>query len=234
MDVQEIVRQVRSAIDELTAIDDSEYQEATADEENLEAVIRDKIPYALTYVIEHAPEDKFLPEDLSVLTEGELAGVTVEAGKAVKVKIPSDVLRVVSARLSSWFQSPVPVTESSQEYLMQQDEYARGSWDRPVNAIVFHGEERWLEMYCAKTAADTLEVAFVRKPALPAADAPGVVAGETAGDAPGVVTGMEVKVPVRLEAAFIYQIAGLTMVAFREEVSARLFALADKYLGRSE
>jgi len=37
-------------------------------------------------------------------------------------------------------------------------------------------------------------------------------------------------VPTQLEASLIYQIAALTMVAFREEVAASLFAIAQRYL----
>ena len=49
MQVQEIVKRVRSAIDELTA-NDSESDFASSDEENLSEIIIDKIPYALTFI----------------------------------------------------------------------------------------------------------------------------------------------------------------------------------------
>ncbi len=213
MQVKEIVTRVRSAIDELMA-NDSEFLGGSSDEQNLTDVIIDKIPYALTYVIENAREDMLDGDILDSLTAAELTGVVIAAGQPVKVKLPPDVIRIVSARLSSWSQSPVPVAESSQEYLMQQDEYARGSWDRPVNATAYHDADRYLEMYCAKTDDDKVETSIVRKPAI----------GDTSDDT------TDVDVPVRLEAAFIYQIAGLTMVAFREQIAASLFAIAQKSL----
>ena len=40
----------------------------------------------------------------------------------------------------------------------------------------------------------------------------------------------DVAVPTRLDAAFIYQIAALVMVAFREEVAKSLFSIAQQYL----
>lgn len=214
MTVEEIVRRVRSAIDELM-VNDSEFLGQSSDEQNLTAAIIDKIPYALTYVIENAPEEKLDGDILESLTLAELSGVTIAAGQPVKVKLPKDVIRVVSARLSSWSQSPVPVNESSQEYLMQQDEYARGSWDRPVNAIAYHGGDRYLELYSAKDGSDQIETSIVRRPA----------SGGTAGGGQD-----DVVVPVRLEAAFIYQIAGLTMVAFREQIAASLFAIAREHI----
>ena len=210
MKKDEIETRVRSAIDEVVQ-NDSEFQEAMTDEKDLSGVIIDKIPYALTYILENAPEDK-LCNDIDSLTPAETSGVTIAAGKPVKVKLPADVIRVLSARLSSWSQSPVPVSERSQEYLMQQDDYARGSWDRPVVAVTYQNKDRYLELYSAKANDDTILASIIRKP--------------TIDD-----TTTDIDVPSRLEGAFIYQIAGLTMVAFREEVSARLFTLADKYLG---
>lgn len=206
MQVDEIVNRVRSAIDEQMA-NDSEFLGQSSDEQNLTDVITDKIPYALTYVIENAPEDKLDGSILSGLTDEEMSGVSVSAGNPVKVRIPTDVIRIVSARLSSWSLSPIPVTEHSQAYLMQQDEYARGSWDRPVSAIV-HG---FLELYSARSNSDEVQVSVVRRQA---------VSG----------TGSVVTVPVRLEAAFIYQVAGLAMVAFREQVAESLFAIAREHL----
>ena len=213
MTVKEIVTRVRSAIDELMA-NDSDFLAESSDEQNLTDVIIDKIPYALTFVIENSPEDKLDGEILDSLTQAELSGVSVVAGEPVKVKLPTDVIRVVSARLSSWSQSPVPVSESSQEYLMQQDNYARGSWDRPVSAIAYHNKDRYIELYCAKADSDLVELSIVRKP--------------TTADISDPTT--DIGVPVRLESSFIYQIAGLSMVAFREQVAKELFEIARSYL----
>lgn len=210
MKVKEIVTRVRSAIDELT-VSDSEFTNKTSDEKNLTAIIIDKIPYALTYVIENAPEEKI---DSSMVTQYDVSGVTVAAGAMVSVKLPADFLRLMSARLSSWSLSPKPVAESSQEYLMQQDTYARGSWDRPVSAYRYKDADRYLELYSAKANSDTVQVSYIKKP----------VVGDTSSDE------TEIGVPARLEGAFIYQVAALTMVAFREQVAQQLFTIAQNYL----
>lgn len=213
MQVQEIVRRVRSAIDEQPG-NDSEFLDASTDERDLTDLIIDKIPYALTFILENAPGDKLCEDCLDSLTEAETGGVEITGGQPVNVRLPSDVIRVVSARLSSWSQSPEPVTDSSQEYLMQQDDYARGSWDRPVAALAYHGASRSLELYSARTSQDEIEATIVRKPTI----------GDTS------VGTTEISVPSKLEAAFIYQTAGLTMVAFREQIAASLFSIARRYL----
>ena len=214
MKVKEIVERVRLAIDEQVE-NDSEFLNKSTDEENLTAVIIDKIRYALIYVIENAPDEKL---DSSMLTEVTVEDGTVTVGQCVKVKLPQDVLRVMSARLSSWSLSPVPITEYSQEYLMQQDEYARGSWDRPVTAIVYKGTDRYLELYSAKTSEDTVSVSCIKTPSV--ADAATMQEN----------LDTDVSIPARLESAVIYQIAGLTMVAFREDIASSLFTIAQRYM----
>ena len=107
---------------------------------------------------------------------------------------------------------------------MQLDQYARGSWDRPVNILTYDGANRYLDMYCAKvgtgTGIDTLKFTLIRKPELQSYDA------EHQSDT--------VDVPDLLEASLIYQIAGMAMTAFREAVAASLFAIAQKYLETGE
>lgn len=97
---------------------------------------------------------------------------------------------------------------------MQQDTYARGSWDRPVNILTYDGTDKVLEMYCAKQSSDTLKFVLIRKPGTFSADS----------------MQTDVTVPAALQAALVYQVAGLSMVAFREDVSASLFSIADKYM----
>lgn len=215
MKVKEIVDRVRSAIDEQMK-NDSGFLEETADESNLTAVIIDKIGYALTYVIENAPEDRLDSDMLESLSASENP---VAAGECVRVAIPADVLRIMSARLSTWSLSPAPVSEDSEEYLMQQDEYARGSWDRPVTAVAYHGGVRYLELYSAKSSDDTVSISCIKKPVV--SDVATLLSNQDT----------DVSVPSRLEGAFIYQVAGLAMVAFRESVAQSLFSIARRYMG---
>ncbi len=218
MQVLEIVRQVKSAIDELTQ-DGTNFQFSTEDSENLSQVIKDKIQYGLEYIIEHAPVG-MMNDSFSSLTGAELANFTIDANSLVATLVlPDSVLRIVDARLSSWPYFPIPEEVYSQTYLMQLNEYARGSWDMPVNIIAYNNEgRRVLEMYCAKVAEgkdkDTLKFTCIRKPAIQ----------NSGSDA-------SIDVPSKLTAALVYHVAGLTMTAFREDIAQNLFGIARSYMG---
>lgn len=216
MTVGEIVTRVRAAIDELTA-NDSDFLRESSDEKNLTSVIVDKIGYALQHILENAPLDRLDDDAFETLTQEELArDFTIGDDLMGKLKLPKDILRIIEARLSSWSHFPIPEKDTSQAYLMQQDTYARGSWDRPVNILTYDGKDRVLEMYCAKAKTDTLRFVFIRKPDLSDIDTSDM---ET-----------DVSVPASLQASLIYQIAGLSMVAFREDLARSLFEIAERYL----
>ncbi len=216
MTVQDIVTRVRAAIDELTG-NDSAFLGQSSDEVNLTRVIVDKIGYALRHILENAPLEKLDNSVYQTLTAAELASnFSISSDLVGKVKLPADLIRIIEARLSSWSHFPIPEDDTSQVYLMQQDTYARGSWDRPVNILTYDKTDRVLEMYCAKAATDTLSFTFIRKPDVSNIDTSHL---ETT-----------VSIPASLEASLIYQVAGLSMVAFREDVAASLFAIAARYM----
>lgn len=214
MTVQEIVTRVRSAIDELS-LSSADFVDETGDEENLVQLIKDKIWYALVYLLEHAPLDKFDPESFQTLsTETISSSFSINGTTLVgRLALPNNLLRIIDARLSSWSYFPVPVSDSSPVYLMQQDDYARGSYDRPVNILTYEGSTRYLEMYCAKTLADTLKFTYIAKPAFNTDSLSNNVA-----------------VPERLETALVYHVAGLTLLAFREDAARDMFTVARSYL----
>lgn len=215
MTVQEIVNRVRAAIDEVMQ-NDSQFLSQSTDEENLTTIIIDKIGYALQYVIEFAPLDKLDGSMLKELTSEQVSQqFSIDSSTLMgKLELPSDLLRIIEARLSSWSHFPIPEPTTSQVYLMQQDEYARGSWDRPVNILRYSSGKQILEMYSAKTVDDELIFVYVAKPA---------VSYSSLSDT--------VDVPSRLEAALIYQVAALAMVAFREDVASSLFTIAARHMG---
>ena len=218
MTVQEIVNRVRLAIDEYT-LEGTSFAQLTTDEQDLTRIIVDKIPYALQHVIEEAPLDKLDSGMFEKLTPSASNFNMVSIGDDYmgKVKIPTDMLRIVEARLSSWSHYPLPEPSTSQVYLMQQDQYARGSWDRPVNILTFDGSDRVLEMYCAKTASDTLNFVYIAKPDIDNIDM-------------DHLDQTDVDVPTKLEASLIYQVAGLTMMAYREDIAGTLLAISKRYM----
>ena len=213
--VQDIVNRVRSAIDELSVTTGSDFIDTTGDEGNLVQLIKDKIEYALAFVLEHAPLDKFDDDSLQTLDAATIANSFSINGSTLvgRLALPDNVLRIIEARLSSWSYYPIPVPDSSPIYLMQQDQYAMGSYDRPVNIYTFDGSKRYLEMYCAKTTSDTLKFTYIAKPSINTSS-----------------LNNPVNVPSRLEGALVYQVAGLTLEAFREESARDMFTIARGYL----
>lgn len=215
--VSEIVTRVRSAIDELS-LRGTDFANLNSDEQNLDKIIIDKIPYGLLFVLENAATDKF---DTSTLQSGVGSGTgagsfTLGSDLVGRLKLPANLLRIIEARLSSWTYFPIPELDSSQVALMQSDDYAKGSWDRPVNIFTYEGADRYLYMYCGKSG-DTLKFTWIAKPDLTNVDYEHPTTS--------------VAIPDKLEAALIYQIAGLTMLAFREDIAGQLFAVAKQYMG---
>ena len=193
------------------------FAQLTTDEQDLTRIIVDKIPYALQQVINEAPLDK-LDSGMFVTTlpSGSFSLVQYGTDYMGKLKLPDTLLRIVEARLSSWSHYPIPEPSTSQVYLMQQDEYARGSWDRPVNILTFNGSDKVLEMYCAKTSSDTLQFVYIAKPVTTNVDTDHLTTN--------------VNVPSKLEASLIYQVAGLTMMAYREDIAGTLLAISKRYM----
>lgn len=216
MTVQEIVTRVRAAIDELME-NGSQFLGQSTDEANLTRVIVDKIGYALQHIIETAPIEKLGEEMIETLSTAEMRdSFSIDSELVGHLILPPSMLRLVEARLSTWSLFPVPEPDTSQVWLMQQDQYARGSWDRPVNILTYTNGNRELRMYCAKTSSDTLQFAYIGRPNLTNVDEDHM--------------STNVSVPAQLQAALVYQVAGLTMVAFREDVAASLFDVAQRYL----
>ena len=218
MTVEEIVTRVRAAIDEITQ-DGTDLEELTSDEEDMTSIIIDKIPYALQQIIEQAPVLKLDSSMIETLTQEELTSqFTITEDLVGVLTLPSTLLRIIEARLNTWSYFPIPEPSTSQVYMMQQDKYARGSYDRPVNILTHQGSNRVLEMYCAKAESDTLVFQFIRKP-----DIDELTTDDMA---------TEISVPVLLEAALIYQVAALTMVAYREDIASNLFAISQRYMDK--
>lgn len=222
MTVEDIVSKVRSAIDELSLTGTS-VADITGDGDNLTRIIVDKIGYALVFVLENAPLDKMDSDTFKSLSQEQISSLFSIDGTTLvgMLKLPTDVLRIVEARLSSWSHFPIPVPDTSVVCLMQQDQYARGSYDRPVNVFTYNGTtDRLLEMYCARTASDTLIFRYIAKP-----------------DTSNIDTdhmSIDIDLPSKLEAALVYQVAGLTLLAYREESAASMFSMARQYLGMNE
>ncbi len=215
MQVSGLVSRVRAAIDELMA-NDSGFLTQSSDEVNLDDIIKDKIADALQYVVENSPLDKLGTSLFVTLTGTELSNrFSIDTTTLVgTLKLPADLLRIIEARLSTWAQFPKPESDSSQMALMQSDQYAKGSWDRPVNILTCDGTDWYLKMYCAKESSDDLKFTYIARPTVNTSSGTNVV-----------------NVPPLLESALVYEVAGMAMVAFRDQVAQSLFAIADRHIG---
>ncbi len=231
MTVQDIVTRVRATIDELEE-NASQFFANSTDEANLTRSIVDKIEYAIQYVLENAPlymldESVFTktvlrpetdPDQHVVSPDGLLVDFSFDNDTGVLI-LPSDVLRIVEARLSSWSHFPIPVTDTSQVAMMQNNKYSRGSWDMPVNVLTTNENgKRELRMYSRKDNNDSFVFVYIKKPS-------------DSYSTDNMAT--PINVPPRLVPALVYHLAALVMVSYKEDATG-LFQIADRYLNIAE
>ena len=197
--VRDIIYRVRAAIDEIQSLDSPKLVD-NLNFDNLDMIIADKIPFALEFVIQNAPLS-LLDGDLSSQISDGL--VTTKYDGTIEIELPSDTLRVISARLSSWFVSPPVSDEHSDVARMQGFKASRGSWDNPACVLYAENGKQILRMFSLKEASDKYYITLIRKPSLSISES-----ADGTGD---------VKIPSRVEASFIYYLAGLTMLAMGEQ-----------------
>ena len=206
MNVSEIVYKVKAAIGEVVNL---EYPKAleSVNADNLLHIIVDKIPYAFEWVIQNAPVS-LLEGDLTSTLDARTATLN---GNTVEIVMPDDVLRIISARLSSWVYTP-PVSDEHSEVAMQQRyPTTRGTYDAPACVLFSEDGKQILRMFSAETKNDKAYISVIRKPSTMSVDM-----------SDGI---KEVNVPSRVEASFIYYIAALTMQALGEN-SQSFFEIA--------
>lgn len=206
MNVSEIVYKVKAAIGEVV---DLEYPKAleSVNADNLLHIIVDKIPYAFEWVIQNAPVS-LLEGDLTSTLDARTATLN---GNTVEIVMSDDVLRIISARLSSWVYTP-PVSDEHSEVAMQQRyPTTRGTYDAPACVLFSEDGKQILRMFSAETKDDKAYISVIRKPSTMSVDM-----------SDGI---KEVNVPSRVEASFIYYIAALTMQALGEN-SQSFFEIA--------
>lgn len=122
-DVNELIREVRIALDENAV--QTEYMEENADNLELDDIIRAKLPEAVRDVTEAASVELLEP----VVMTTEVA--TTDGGGTLTV--PEDFLRIVSLKMEGWNRSVTTIAgEGSDIDLMQRNRYSRGTAMKPV------------------------------------------------------------------------------------------------------
>jgi hypothetical protein len=203
--VEEIIEAVRTKLDEI-GLNESEMMASESDNVNLDSVIESCIGNAYRYVS--------LQADVQMLEGKILAspGMTIGTDLVAKMMLPTDFLRLVGIRLSSWKTSVNRlVEEHSPEYMMQSNRFLCGTPERPVAALVHTMTGKQIELYKAASEKDSLK-SFVYIPSLPDGFGSVEISDQTAD-------------------AFIYYIAALTLVTFREEAAANFMSVARNLLG---
>lgn len=205
LSVKDIIKKVRAKIDEI-AVNESEMIDTVEDNANLDSVIRSCIAEAYRYVSINA--DRTLLEGKNLASPGMVIGSDLVG----RIMLPSDFLRLLNVRLSSWNSSPAEIVdETSPIYRMQSNQWVCGNPKRPVAAVVYTMTGRQLELYKASSTNDSLKsLTYI----------------------PSLADGFEsVSISVQTTDAFIYYVAALVMVTFREDVAANFFSIARNLLG---
>lgn len=203
--VNDIIGRVRTVIDEIAA-NESEMVLTDEDNVNVNTVIKGCIPVAYRYISTKA--------DASMLEgiDGTSWKLEIDKNLVAKVTVPSGITRILNARLSSWDSSfGALLDESSPQYRMQSNKWVCGSPKRPVAALVHSKNGRILELFKASSTTDSLsELTYI----------------------PDLVdSGSNVSISDATSEAFIYYVAALTMVTFREDLAESLFSISRNLLG---
>lgn len=203
--IDQIISKVRTKLDEI-AVNESEMIGTEEDNANLNMVIQSCVPEAYRFISLNAHPN--------MLEGKQYASGALTIGKDLvgKIGLPGDFLRLLSVRLSSWISScSVFVDEDSPEYRMQSNQWVSGNKYKPVAALVQTGTGRQVELFKASSTNDELK-SFIYIPVL--AD-----------------NYSEVDLSDQTADAFIYYVAALTMVTFREDVANQFFSVARNLLG---
>ncbi len=207
MDVADALTAVRVCLDEIGVNDASLV--GGSDDAELDTIIRSKLLDALTFVIGNADWSLLAPDaviSLQLSTESAVMddGSTVTIGVT---ELPDTFLRLCYAKADSWSDYVTePVYWTDREYRKLRNAVTTGYPDNPKAAIVRRhagkpaSQRLYIELYSVTGASDRFEVAYVSRPSI-----------TTSGGAESV------SVPERLERAFVYYAAGLTLLTLRDE-----------------
>ena len=83
------------------------------------------------------------------------------------MELPSDLIRVLSVKVSDWIRPGRIISENDDEYKLQTSRFGvRGNVERPVAAIVHAGGKRYIELYTSNSDDATLDLSYVKLPSI--------------------------------------------------------------------
>lgn len=205
MTKDEIIAEVRLCIDDATW--NKSGLSMPSDDAITDEIITSKIKYALVWLALNAPIDLMYDESSIFLSD---AYSDFKPGDKGVLTLPAGFVRLVRVRMPDWSKAvTTPITEDSDQYLMQDDPISKGTADRPVAAIV-GTQPRKLELFPG--IGDGVEITSVIVPDF-----------DSKGDG--------VDIPQRLRPSFVYYIAFLTLAAFRDNDAATMLQIARINIG---
>lgn len=215
-DVSAIIKDVRTAIDEI-ALNDADFT-GVQDMEETDEIIRSKICEAADFVHGNASYDLINIKDaetvksLTYSGEESTTGKTEEEGKVFLVYKPDDMLRFLSGTMSCWGEIILETTDAgTEDYVLAHDPKVGATPFRP--AIAYGGTV--FKFLRATSATDTATLKYI-----PVCDY----------DTKNAPTDT-VSINSRLYNAFIYQLAGLTLLTLGEQSADNMFNLAMTHMG---
>lgn len=206
LSVDHIRKKVRACLDEL-GLNDACFMEEDQDSVEFNGVVEYRILEAVKYV--HLNASHHLLDGIV------LPGSPTISGGVGKMTLPVNFLRLISFRMSDWIRPVCDIiTEYDAEYHKQADEYARGTFESPVCALVKTGEGDVLEFYSCKD--DKAKIAHALYLPLPVY--------EDVNHIP------HVSICEKLEDAIINQVAGLVLLTYKDQHADSLINLAQSYM----
>lgn len=201
----EIVKRVRTKLDEI-GMNESEMMDADVDNANVDTIIKSGISEAYRFISLYA--------DHGLLDGKNGASATLSVGDdlVARFSLPSDFLRLIGVRMTSWNSSCSEfIRESSPEYRIASNKWVGGSQYKPVAALVHGSTGRTVELFKASSKDDKLKT-FTYIPTL--AD-----------------NATSVDISDQTVNAFIYYVSALTLKTLREDISDSYFMVARNLLG---
>ena len=121
--IDDLVKEVRITLDENA--EQSSYLNESVENQDLDAIIRAKLPEAARDVIDTAEVELLEPVAMqTTATANEWGGV---------LTVPEDYLRFVSLKMKGWVRAVTALAaEGSDIELMQHNPYTRGTKSKPV------------------------------------------------------------------------------------------------------
>ena len=207
LSVDYIRKRVRACLDEL-GLNDANFMEEDQDSVELNSTIEGRMLESVKYVHLNASHH---------LLDGVVLDGVPEIGSdgVGRMKLPDNFLRLISFRMSDW-ERPVcdMITEYDAEYHKQADQYARGTYESPVCALVKTGGGDVLEFYsCKDNKAKVLHALYLPFPEF-----------EEVEHIPHIM------VCDKLEDAVVNQVAGLVLLTYKDQHAHSLINLAKTYM----